>query len=331
MAKLKFNLDAGLNGSKVKQIIDTISNAITNGQLSIGEQLPSINALSKQLNISRDTVFKAYNELRRQNLVGSTPAKGYFVSGNKNKVLLILDYYSPFKDTLYKNFIQNLPEETITDLVFHHYNFDLFETIIKESLGKYSAYVVMNFDYNNMELSPILKSINKDKLVLIDIPVKSEEYSNIYQDFDRAFYNSLLEAKDRLSKYSCIQLVLPDKLEHPVVSRNAFIRFAKDHSFNHKVTNSREIGILKQNCYIVLRQGDMANVLKKCRNLGYEQGHDIGIIAYNDVPLYEFIGNGISVISTDFAQMGKKAAKAVMSKEIVNILIPSSFIRRGSV
>ena len=62
-----------------------------------------------------------------------------------NKVLLMLDVYSPFKDVLYNAFVQNLPKNYKVDLVFHFYNERLFETVIHDSLGRYNHYVIMNF------------------------------------------------------------------------------------------------------------------------------------------------------------------------------------------
>ena len=83
--------------SKVNQIIDLVSEQITDGRLSIGDDLPSINETSKQLGVSRDTVFKAYTELKQRGLIESTSTKGYFVKEKLYNILLLLDTYTPFK------------------------------------------------------------------------------------------------------------------------------------------------------------------------------------------------------------------------------------------
>src|SRR5690606_40366954 len=46
----------------------------------IGDALPSINDLSYQLQIARDTVEKGYRKLRMEEIIKSSPGKGYFVA-----------------------------------------------------------------------------------------------------------------------------------------------------------------------------------------------------------------------------------------------------------
>ncbi|MFC2138141.1 GntR family transcriptional regulator [Bacteroidota bacterium] len=151
--------------TKLQQLTNELLRVI-NTQYKEGEGLPSVNVLSKDLEVSRDTVFKAYCELKRRKIVDSTPTKGYFVSRDIKKVLLILDYYSPFKDVVYREVENNLDDSYSIDLVFHHYNKKLFESVILESAGRYNAYIVMNFDTKNLEISNILKKIDSSKLQL---------------------------------------------------------------------------------------------------------------------------------------------------------------------
>jgi len=108
--------------TKLQKLIDAVSTAINQKKLGLGEILPSVNQLSGKLNISRDTVFKAYKELVRRGLIVSSPTKGYFVAGSNSKILLLLDEFSPFKDVLYESFAHNLPGNYQVDLAFHHYN-----------------------------------------------------------------------------------------------------------------------------------------------------------------------------------------------------------------
>ena len=120
--------------------IDAIKNAISKNELVIGTELPSVNRVSKSNNLSRDTVFKAYLILKDQGVVDSVPGKGYYVAGETRKVLLVLDTFKSYKEVLYHSFINNLPDNFITDVQFHHYNIDNFKTIINNSIGKYYKY-----------------------------------------------------------------------------------------------------------------------------------------------------------------------------------------------
>jgi len=59
-------------------------------------------------------------------------------------------------------------------------------------------------------------------------------------------------------------------------------------------------------------------------------GKHVGIICYNDSPMFEVIENGITVISTDFAKMGELAAEFILTKKPVQATVPTSLIIRGS-
>ena len=51
-----------------------------------------------------------------------------------------------------------------------------------------------------------------------------------------------------------------------------------------------------------------------CTKRNWKFGTDIGVISYDDTPLKEIISEGISVISNDFALMGKRAAQMILEK-----------------
>ena len=54
----------GQQSSKVTQLADLISQAISMREFLEGDSLPSINELSRRYGVSRDTVFKAFSDLR---------------------------------------------------------------------------------------------------------------------------------------------------------------------------------------------------------------------------------------------------------------------------
>lgn len=70
-----------------KQVKEQIKNAIITGELLVGDHLPSIRSLAKDLNISVITTSKAYDELEKDGYVKTIPSKGIYVS-NKNKELI---------------------------------------------------------------------------------------------------------------------------------------------------------------------------------------------------------------------------------------------------
>ena len=326
--KVNFNHSS----TKIKTLIDALNLSIMQGKLKVGDNLMSINEASAFYKVSRDTVFKAYSELKRTGVIDSTPQKGYFVKDDVHRVLLLLDTYSPFKKDLYHRFVENLPENYKVDLIFHQYNENLFETILQESIGKYSMYLVMNF--SNDKLSETLKTIPAGKLLLLDFGnFEKSEFSYIFQDFNQALYDSLKEGIDAIRKYRKLVYVFPEDLRHPVSSIEYFKQFCTDFGFEYALIrkNSEWKGVESGCLYLCITTEDMVKIVKDADKNGYKSGREIGLIAYNDDPVLEVIKNGISAISIDFGLMGEKAAGFVKSKAVIQEYLPTKLIIRGSI
>lgn len=317
--------------TKVQQLADMISQAISMKQYLDGDPLPSINELSKNYNVSRDTVFKAFINLRERGLIDSTPGKGYYVTNKLTQVLLLLDEYSPFKEVLYNSFIRNLPITYKVDLLFHQYNERLFNTIIRESIGKYNKYIIMNFD--NEKFSTALNKINPARMLLLDFgKFDKATYSYICQDFDQGFYNVLLQLNQRLKKYKKLNLLFPDRLKHPQSSQNFFIQFCQDQHYDFEVIHDVDnLDIKKGEVYMAIKQQDVVRVIKGGRLNQLKCGKDFGLIAYNDIPSYEVIDNGITALSIDWEMMGNNAAKFVQENQSIKINLETKIILRHSI
>ena len=73
-----------------QQIASEIRNKILSNELVSNMQLPSIRALSKELEVGIITIKKAYEVLLRENLIYSKGAVGYFVNEiNREEILVI--------------------------------------------------------------------------------------------------------------------------------------------------------------------------------------------------------------------------------------------------
>lgn len=315
---------------KYQQLINSINNAISENILAKGEQLPSVNSICKDYQLSRDTVFKAYSLLKEQKLIDSVPNKGYFVLGETRKVLLVLDTFKAYKEVLYHSFVNNISDNIIVDVQFHHYNIDNFKTIINNSVGKYFKYIVMTFD--NKEVSPSLSIISNDKLLLIDWNIHSKIKNNyIFQDFGKSFYEAMKEGVNLFTKYKEINFVYPTFTNHPKETLIYFKKFCTDFNFNHKIiTNPKEFIIKKDIAYISVSDRILGNFLEQCREEGLEPGKDVGFLSYNETPMKKFIYKGISVITTDFEELGKKAAEFITKDEPMQYYIPTKLILRES-
>lgn len=73
-------IDPGSHIPIYLQIADGIRDAVAAGVYLPGEAIPSLNAMSIQVQVNANTVQKAYDELAREGLIYSQRGKGLFVA-----------------------------------------------------------------------------------------------------------------------------------------------------------------------------------------------------------------------------------------------------------
>jgi DNA-binding transcriptional regulator YhcF (GntR family) len=330
MSSLKLNIDESAGQTKLQQLVHSITEAISNGKLKVGEALPSVNQLSIESGFSRDTVFKAYRILKKRSIIESAPQKGYYVASESFRVFMLLDDFSAFKEQLYNTFRQNLPETYSVDLWFHHYNTEVFQQLIQNSLGRYSLYVVMNI--NNKGIDPILNKIDANKLLILDMGNPGNNLNYLLQDFNEAVINCLTQGLQAIQKYNEFILIYSEKkTPHPIEMVDAFRRFCKSNKIKHRVSEKFDEKQLKSGqLYMVIKDIELVEIIKAGLKKGYQLGKDFGVISYNDTPMKEIVEGGVTVISTDFNKMGELAAKFVINKQKLQEILPTSLILRRS-
>lgn len=331
MISLPFQISEAEGQTKLQQLVHSITRAVEKGQLRMGDPLPSVNQLSKKSGFSRDTVFKAYSILKERNVIESAPQKGYFVAQESFKVFMLLDDFSSFKEQLYQSFRQNLPQSYSVDLLFHHYNPEVFQHLINNSLGRYSMYVLMNIEHKKMH--PVLTKIDSGKLLVLDMGNSKNVNCNfLLQDFNQSVFKCLEQGREKLIKYEEIVLLYAEnETPHPVETREAVERFCTLNEL--KFTNSHKLDasrLKRKQVYFVIRDYDLVEVIKTCRKNKLKIGHDVGVLSYNDTPMKQIVGGGISVISTNFEEMGRQAAEFVKSKQKIARVLPTRLILRDS-
>ena len=336
MYQFKLSTNNG-NTTKVNHVVQTIIVDIEKGVLKKDQQLPSINVFSKTNSVSRDTVEKAYNELKKQGYITSVVSKGYYVLGKKGKrlkVLLIFNKLSSYKKIIYDSLVDGLGNKVKIDLQIHHYSLALFKEIMEENLGKYQYYVIMPHFVSSAKRSEymtIIKNIPPDELLLLDknLPELGNKHMSVFQDFRQDIYDSLVSAKDLLKKYDRLITILPQYHNHPSEIFNGVAQYGKDHKIRTYVCkNADKANLIKRTAFVVTSETDLAKLIKKTRKTPLKIGKDIGIISYNETALKDLLD--ITTITTDFEGMGKRAANLILEKKQMQVKNPFWMIRRSS-
>lgn len=322
---------------KYKQILQAIIADVEKGVLKKDQQLPSINNLSAELWIGRDTVERAYKELKDQGIITSVQGKGNFVAGSdakKLKILLVFNKLSSYKKIIYYAFLKTLGDKATLDLHIHHYDVQVFKDIMERNLGKYNYYVIMphfSHDADQNEYKQILKSIPTDELVLLDkdIPSLNSNYLAVFQDFEKDIFKALQSASDLLGNYQKLTLVFPVDENYPIEIINGFRYFCLCYNKNFSIINNVSEEVLHPGTvYIAIEDSDLGELLKKIKKADYTPGKEVGIISFNDTALKEVLS--VTIITTDFEAMGRTAANLLLDKKQIKVKNSFYMIRRTS-
>ncbi len=319
---------------KHEQLVQGVMEAIDEGILQRGDQLPSINNMVSELGYARKTIVKAYEELKDRGLVESKKLKGYFIISEETKVTLrialLLYAFQRFQEEFYNTLRKELGKRFQIDVFFHHNNPDIFETIFSNIQGKYGKYVIAPIP-NEASLN-LLKTISAEKLLIIDryLPI-GDEYSYISQEFEKSTYIRLVELLPEIRKYKKFILLFDHSSDAPVEILHAFNRFVTDYKIQGEVEKKYNHGSIKRGrLYFFVNDTYIWNALKDCRNNEYVVGKDVGILSHDDHVVKEIVFGGITTISTNFKHMAKMAAEHIKQGEKTQIIMPMDLMKRNS-
>lgn len=318
---------------KYKQIIASIEDAILSGSLKKGDQIPSINYIRDSQKVSRDTVLTAFNELKNRGIIKSIVGKGYYILNDNidvtQKIFVLFDELNSFKEDLYNAFINNLDDNIRVDIFFHHFNLDMFGKIIYENIDAYNYYVIMPANLKNT--NTILEQLPKEKVYILDqVHNDLSQYAAIYQNFESDIFNNLSKALPLIKKYKKL-ILLFDKDRQPQAMLKGFNTFCKTNNIQNTVINSLKDNILNQgDVYVIPDDKNLLRIIKSIKKSQLMLAKDIGIISYNDTLLKEIVEGGITTISTDFNEMGKRLAQMILNKEQLRIENVNTLILRHS-
>ncbi len=312
---------------KYLQVVNSVVKAIEDGKISEGYFMPSINDLSFELDISRDTCIRIYKELKKLNVIDSFPGKGFFIgktqAEKRIKIFLLFNKLSTHKKIIYDSFVATLGSAAAIDFYIYNNNFLLFKELLTNRKKDYSYYVIIpHFLEGGENATGIINTLPKEKLIIMDklLPGIEGNYGAVYENFEKDIYCSLIQALPQLSKYQTINLIFPQYTYHPKEILEGFSNFCYDYAFNHKViSNIQKEEIKKGEVYINLMEDDLVFLIEKILQNDLRIGDEVGVISYNETTLKKIILNGITTISTDFKMIGEKAAELILNNSTEHV------------
>jgi DNA-binding transcriptional regulator YhcF (GntR family) len=323
-------LDEYSSTPKYLQIRNSIIYSLENGLLKKNDPLPSINELSYEFDISRDTVEKGYRALKAKKIIVSYPGKGYFVNDTeikrKYRIFLLFNKLSVHKKIIYDSLVENLDADSVIDLFVYNNDFALFKKLILNKRADYSHYVIIpHFAQEDSNIEDLIKNIPKEKLIFLDkkLPFLQTCYSAVFENFEKDIYNALKDALSALSKYHTLKIIFPHDTYFPQEILKGFKYFCNQYAFNYSVVEDISTETINpQQVYISLMEDDLVTLVEKIISTNLIVGKDVGVISYNETPLKKLILDGITTISTDFKLMGAMLAGAIKSAKVEQIEVP---------
>jgi len=323
---------------KYMQLANSVIKAISEEKIGKDDLLPSINELSFEFEISRDTAEKGYKYLKKIGILGSVPGKGYFVKTTEVnqplKIFLLFNKLSAHKKIVYDAFVEKLGDMALVDFYIYNNDFTLFKRLIQNNKNEYTHYVIIpHFVEGGENASEIINQLPANKVLLLDklIPDIQHTSAAVYENFEKDIYDALEQLRDQLSNYHTIKIIFPEYTYHPEEILKGYLKFCKQYAFNHKVVHdvSRE-PIKEGEVFINLMEADLVILIEKILATKLKVGKHVGVISYNETPLKKIILNGITTISTDFECMGKKAAELILTNSTEHFEVPFYVTNRSS-
>ncbi len=323
---------------KYQQLANSIVGAIERGELRRETMMPSINELSFEFQISRDTAEKGYKYLKSIGVLGSVPGKGFFIRTTevdvRLKIFLLFNKLSAHKKIIYDAIVSSLAGHASIDFYIYNNDFALFQNLLQSKQDQYTHYVIIpHFIEGGENASQVINKIDKSKLIILDklVPGVEGKYGAVYENFEKDIYKALEQALPQLAKYQTIKIIFPEQTYMPREILQGFYRFCNEYAFNYAVVHSIETEPINEGeTFINLMENDLVILIERIISMKLKVGKDVGVISYNETPLKKIILDGITTMSSDFQMMGEKTAQLIMERSTRHIEIPFHLTLRPS-
>ena len=324
---MDYSIIARSNEPIYRQISRQVEEAVFEGRLKAGEQLPSINELAAILGISRETAKKAYKVLSDKGIILPHHGKGFFAadvnSDIRPQVLVIFDKFSVLKQIIFNAFAETLGESAEITILNHNQSVDLLEYYLDNNLDHFNYYVVSpHFPLDPETQRRALKQLSRipnRKLIMLDRihPDYPGNFGAVYQDFRNDIYTGLSEALSRRGDMGFLRVItLPASLYGPEI-RKGIERFASEHGIRAEFLTEAPDDIHPNDTFLVLNSqldAGLVGLVRKIQESSLEIGRDVRIISYNEMEMNELVLGGLTTVSTDFREMGRLAAEMILTK-----------------
>lgn len=338
-----FKIDSAGKEPIYKQLVSQVEHAMHNGRLQPGEHIPSMNELAAELDISRETVKKAYGILVEKGLIIPKHGKGFyaadFQASGHSQVLVIIDKFSVYKQTLFNSFTRALGDKAEVTIVNHNQSLDLLEYYLNNYLDNFDYYVVTpHFPLDQASQARARKQLSRipnRKLIMLDrlLPDFPGNYGAVYQDFENDIHDGLMQGLASLARTPKLRIItLPSSLYGAEI-RKGIERFASEQQVPVEFLTSAPEEIHPGDTFLVLNSqldAGLVSLARKIQAAGLSVGKDVFIISYNEFEMNELILGGLTTVSADFAEMGRLAAQIILERKPQIIHCPFRLTSRNT-
>lgn len=340
---MKFAIDIASKEPIYKQLVALVEKALRDGSLQAGEQIPSMNELAAQLNISKETVKKAYGILVERRLIIPKQGKGFYAADLKisprPQVLVIFDKLSVYKQALFHSFSTILEGKAEVTIVNHNQSVDLLEYYLDNYLDNFDFYVVTpHFPLDESTQAHARKQIARipnRKLIMLDrlLPDYPGNYGAVFQDFENDIHDGLTQGIGMNRHVQALRVItLPSSLYGEQIQRG-IIRFCKEQKLPVEFLTSAPEKISTGDTFLLLNSqlnDGLVALARKIQTAGLTLGRDVLLISYNEADFYELVLGGLTTVSADFSEMGRLAAQMILERKMGKIHCPFRMNRRST-
>jgi DNA-binding transcriptional regulator YhcF (GntR family) len=332
---LRINHDSEI--PKYKQVVNLILSDIEAGIFKKGQRIPSINETSEELLLSRDTVEKAYVYLKKSGVLSSVRGKGYYVNQinvhQKIKIALIINKLSNYKRSIYYSLAQNMGSKASVDVFIYNYNLEELDEIVNNQLINYDYFVILpHFKNENADVESVIRKIPREKVLLVDRNVEAlKDYPVVYQEYEKDIQTALEKGINLIRKYNKINLVFPVNEYYSKNILRGFQIFCQVNNLQFSIIDQlEEADVKKDEAFVLISDDDLYRFIKISKSKNWKLGRDVGVVAYNDNQVKELLEDGITTISTNHNEIGRKAAEMILTQNFLRVKSPFEFVQRNS-